>query len=313
MEVKKQPKADFYIPIISFLESSTNLTELRKKLSISKQDLNYYLRILKKKNLIIQKGRGWYEPVKGVKTSTKYENLLVKDSSRGHAYVWSIKLPSTPEGWDRRIEILKEKGVHFKIVGAKLDVPRIKVLGRKVWLCKDHLRVFDKKDNSYYGKTAKEARKYALNEILLIVGALERKLGVSIRPKDIFLKKEHYALIKNDLAIEHNRKGEILHVSDEEGEWLLIDDSLGKGGELETIGKGAYKNNIPLQSWWNDHKSHNFKVTPTFLLTSINQVTQNQMMFNKNFETHVSAIKQLSSAIEELTKKVKELSLERNK
>jgi biotin operon repressor len=178
MVVKERLENNFYLPIISFLETSTNLTELRKNLSISKQDLNYYLRQLKKRGMIIQKGRGWYESVKGVKNSTKYDKLLSKDISRGHAFVWEIKLPQEIKGWERRIDILKEKSINFKLVGAKLDIPRIKVLGRKVWLCKDHLRVFDKKEESYYGKTAKEARNSAFNEVLLIVGALESKLGI---------------------------------------------------------------------------------------------------------------------------------------
>lgn len=298
-------KQNFYLPIIESLKTSTNLNKIQEKLKISKQQLNYYLRELKTKGIVIQKGRGWYEVVKEVKDLTKYGNILTKDSIRGHAYVWEIKLPQEIEGWKDRINILTKKGVNFKLVGAKLDTPRIKVLGRKIWLCKNSLRVFDKKDNSYYGQTAKESRYKSFNELKLIVGVLESKLGIKISPQDIYFRKEHYALIKNDLAIEENKRGNIIRISDENGEWLIIDDSLEKGGELETIGKKAYQTNIPMQKWWNDNKKTNFEVTPSFLLESINKVTQNQVVFDKNISLHQEVLREIRDAIKELKEEIK--------
>jgi len=288
-------KSDFYLPIINGLKHSTNLSKIQKELSISKQQLNYYLRRLKKHGFIIQKGRGWYEPSKKSKNLTKYGIFLKKDISRGHAYVWNVNIPQEIKDWDKRIKILEDKKINHKIVGAKENTPRIKILGRKVWLCNDHLRIFDKKDASYYGETAIESRYSAFQEIKLIVDALNRKLGILIKPSSISFQKEHYALIKNDLAIEENKRGNIIRVSDEEGEWLIVDDSLCMGGELETVGKKAFQTNIPMQKWWNDNKKHKFEVTPSLLLESINKVTQNQAMFNQNFESHVKSIKQLGN------------------
>jgi len=297
-------KSNFYLPILRELNLTTNLTKIQKKLNISKQQLNYYLQRLKKQNIIIQKGRGWYEINKKSKNSTKYGIFLSKDIIRGHAYIWNAKIPKKIKDWDKRIEILKKKGINFKLVGAKLTTPRIKALGRKVWLCNDHLRIFDKKDNSYYGKDAIESRGIAFHEIKLIVGVLNRKLGTFIKPISISFRREHYALIKNDLAIEENRKGNIWRIKDKDGEWLLIDDSLEQGGELENVGKKAFKTNIPMQKWWNDNKKHKFKVTPTFLMENINQVTKNQAMFNQNFESHVQSIKQLGYSAEANSKTI---------
>jgi len=301
-------KAKFYLPIIHELKLSTNLNKIQEKLSISKQQLNYYLRQLKESGFIIQKGRGWYEPSKKSKNSTKYGIFLRKDMIRGHAYVWTIDLKKKPKNWDKRLDILKRNNINYKLVGAKETTPRIKVLGRKIWLCNNNLRIFDKKGNSYYGEDAKESRYKAFYEIKLIVNALNNKLGIFLKPSRINFQKEHYALIKNDLAIEENRKGNIVRISDEEGEWLLIDDSLEMGGELENVGKKAYKTNIPMQKWWNDNKKHNFKVTPSFLLESIHQVTQNQSMFNQNFESHVKSIKQLGNSADANAKAIELLS-----
>lgn len=286
-------KQNFYLPIIEGIKESTNLTNLQEKLKISKQQLNYYLREMKKQGILIQKGRGWYEVVKEVKDLTKYDKILNKDMIRGHAYIWNVKFIKIPEDWNKRIEYLKQKDIHYKLVGAKLDTPRIKVLGRKIWLCNNHLRIFDKKDNSYYGNNATESRYKALNEISLIISALESKLGVLLDKIDISFRKEHYALIKNDLAIEHNRKGEILRIKDKLGEWLVIDDSLEKGGELENNGKGSYQTNIPMQKWWNNQKETNFEVTPKFLLESISGMVQVQQMHSHNIVKHQKVLDEM--------------------
>jgi biotin operon repressor len=299
---KRLEKKNFYLPILGCLKESTNLSKITKQLSISKQQLNYYLRELKKKGFIIQKGNGWYEVVKGSKNSTKHEFFLSKDSCRGHANVWEAKFSKEIKDWDKRIELLKEKGIHYILVGAKENTPRIKMLGRKIWLCNDHIRIYDRKDESYYGLTAKESRYLAFQEIKRIVDALNRKLGVSIKPSDILFQREHYALIKNDLAIEENQKNNIWHIKDEEGEWLLVDDSLGKGGELETIGKKAFKTNIPMQKWWNNQKETNFKITPDFILNTMNGIQANQNAFAENMVSHVKAVQNLGNSAEASSK-----------
>lgn len=293
-----------YLPILNALKTSTNLSEIQKDLSISKQNLHNYLVKLKKEGYIIQKGRGWYE-VNPSKLLTNHSKFLQPDFTRGHAYVWVIRLSKEIGGYKDRIDKLTKAGIHFNLIGAKGNTPRIKVLGRKVWLCNDSIRIYDKPKESYYGATAIESRYYAFSQAKLIVGALNRKLGLSIKPSQIVFNKEHYALIQNDLAIEENKRGNIMRISDEDGEWLLIDDSLGQGGELENIGKKAFKTNVPMQKWWNDQKHTKFEVTPSFILESISKVTQNQEMFAKNIEKHMEVLEGIEDAIRELRKQLK--------
>jgi hypothetical protein len=309
-----EQKYFYFSQIISGLRVSTDLSKLIKTLYISKQKLNYYIGKLVKDGFLIHKGRGWYEVVKVVKNSTSHDINKVKDSIRGHAYVWDIGFKKIPENWNKRIDLLIKKNIHYKLVCGKVCVPRIKVLGRKVWLCNNSIRVYDKKDNSYYGENAIKSKYKALLEILLIVDTLERKLGILLDRIDIKFKKEHYALIKNDLAIEENRKGNIIRVSDDSGEWLLIDDSLEQGGELENVGKLAYQTNIPMQKWWNDNKETNFKVTPNFILNGFNNLIKDIEFNAENFKSHVMAVRELGNnakantiATELLAEKLSEL------
>lgn len=291
---------NFYVSIINKLKRTTNLSKIYKELFISKQNLNYYLRELKKNGYIIKRDKGWYELTERCKNITKYDKILSKDITRGHAYVWKIKVQKKIKNWDKRIQVLEKYRFKFKLVGALKTTPSIKILGRKVWLCNDHIRVFDKPKASYYGLNAIESRKSAFYEILLIVGTLNSKLNINLRPTDIYFQKEHYSLIRNDLAIYHNKKRERVHVSDEYGEWFLMDDSLGEGGEMENVGKKALQTNITMQNWWNDNKKHKFKVTPTFILESIGGLIQTQQMNAQNIEKHMNVLEEMSLTLKKI-------------
>lgn len=296
-EVKKQQeKKNFYLRVLSELKIDTNLTRIRKKLSISKENLNYYLRKLKERGFILKKGTGWYELTKKSENSTKYGNFLPKDFIRGHGYIINVNFPNEIKNWNNRIEILKKSNINYNLVGVLKNIPRIKALGRKVWLCNTHLRIFDKKERSYYGENAVNSRFKALKEFMNVIQVIENKLKINLKPYDIEFQRQHYALIKNDLAIDQNHKGIIWRIKDEDGEWLLVDDSLEMGGELENIGKKSFETNPKMQKWWNDHKKQGFAVTPTFILKAMDGIQQNQVLYAKNIKSHIKAIQDVGKA-----------------
>jgi len=301
-------KLNFYFSIINLLKQTSNLKLIQNKLNISKQNLNYYIRRLKEKGIIKSKGYGFWELTEKSKNLTNHSNFLPKDFIRGHAYVWKIKFPKEIRGWENRIEILRKNNINFKLVGAKLNTPRIKALGRKVWLCNENLRIYEKKDKSYYGSNSIESKKQAFEELMQIVRVIENKLKIKLKPLIFESVKEHYSLIKNDLAIEHNKKGIILRISDEDGEWLLIDDSLEQGGELENVGKKSLVTNNKMQRWWNEHKATNFDVTPNFILNSLAGLIQVQSMNAENIIKHQNVLDEMLITM----KKIQESLHEKN-
>lgn len=297
-------KLNFYFTILNELSNSTNLSKIKEKLNISKQKLNYYIRGLKRQGFIYNKGYGWWELTEKGKNPTKYAILLKEDSSRGHAYIWETEIEKIPDNWKNRIEILKEKQINFKIVGAKENTPRIKVLGRKVWLCNNHLRIFDTEKSSYYGDNPEESRKLSKAQAVRIIHSLETKLGISLNPNKIKFKKEHYAFIKNSLAINQNQEGVIWRISDETGEWLLIDDSLEQGGELEVIGKKAFKTSPKLQKWWNLKKKYDFEIDDDYIQNNFKEV---RVMIKDLSEQNImlsQVLEQMNRNLIKLTKQV---------
>lgn len=285
MVKKRLGQKDFYLKVLFEFTKDTNIIRIKKTLGVTKQNLNYYIAKLCKLGFLESKGNGWYEVTEMGKNPTKYGKHLSEDSVRGHAYIWNIKIEKIPHNWNDRIEVLKQGDINYNLVGALKTTPRIKILGRKVWLCNDHIRIFDKEKASYYGETAEVSQRNGLIEAFKILRVLENKLNIRLNPDKITFVKEHYALIKNSLAIHHNEKKIIMRIEDEEdGEWLLIDDSFGEGGELETTGKKAFKTNPIVQNWWNSQKRTEFKVTPEFILEALNNFLKIQENNNNKFK-----------------------------
>ena len=218
---------------------------------------------------------------------------------RGHAFIWKVKIHKKFD-W---INLLK--GKEFKLIGTG-KYPRIIINDRKVWLGKDRIVVFENK--SFYSSNAVSSKRLAVFSLLETLKKLESKLEINLRPYGFQASREHFGLIKNELARQCNRNGEKIHIRDDiEGEWLWIDDSESLN-ELETGGIKAVGNNLGIQKWYNDLKKHKFEVTSSFTLEALDKVTANQMMFAQNLESHIEAIKTLSETVKELRKEIRRLN-----
>jgi DNA-binding Lrp family transcriptional regulator len=280
--------------IIQRLKEGKKAKEISKELEISKSNLSYYLDKLKKEGIVEYKGSGVWLVQKTLPT-----RKFKKRHCRGHAFIWKIELGRKID-WKKHIE---KSNISFK-EQSNNKVLRIILNSKKIWLTSKGLIIYEPKD--FFGENSYISKGKAVFEMDRTIKQLFNKLGLSLISYKFKTSREHFGLIKNELARQYNDKGEKLHIVSENGkEWMWIDDSLSLG-ELETNEMNINKS---LQDFWNDNKKHNFKVTPTFVLNSINQVTQNQLMFNQNFESHVEAIQTLSSKVKELSEVIKDLQL----
>jgi DNA-binding Lrp family transcriptional regulator len=286
-EVKEVKKTSLLDLIFSQIKMGRRPSEISKDLSISKQQLQYYLTKLKKDGSIKKVGYGVWQTSKN----------RVANSCRGHGFMWHIKLPQEIKVWE---QILIKKKIKFKKINADHTF-QINFKDRRVWLSKKSIVLYDIK--SYFGQNAVESKKYAMFELKLILDALESKLGTPLKTKQGFQVKttrQHYALVKNALAIQCNKNNERLNVYNENGLWFIIDNSFNLD-EAETIHpKSALPDNIGIQKYFNEHKELKFEMTPKKVLTMIQGVAANQEMFNQNFSSHVEAIKTLSATVKDL-------------
>lgn len=265
---------NFYFTIVKLLKEGKNPQKISTKLNISKQKLNYYLRKLKDKGIINKIGYATWE------VKHDFEHALSSNPKqvRGHAFIWVVKLNNKID-WKSRLEQLKmpyrlNRGI----------IPRVIINNRKILLGKKSITVYE--SHSFYGDKATESRKYAVISLLETLGKIESKFQINLRPYIFRPTREHYGLIKNDLAQQCNRNKEKIYIRDDvEGEWLWIDDSF-QLGELETGGKKAMARNVQLQNWWNDQKKHNFEVTPTFILNGFNEIQKTLTQLSEIYKNH---------------------------
>lgn len=293
-EVKNQPqKKNLNLTILNLLKQGKSPSNISKELSISMPNLAYYLRKLKENGFIKKIGYGTWE-VKNLALTT----LPKKNKVRGHAFIWKVRIPKEIRG------LIQERLTNIGFTQAG-KTKRIIINNKKLWIGKENIIVYEHK--SFYGDNSIESRKYAVIELIEALEGLERALQVKLRPYVFQPKREHYGLIKNELARQCNRNKEKIIIRDNlEGEWLWIDDS-DSLGELETGGNKALVRNVQVQKWFNDMKKHNFEVTPSFTLNAINQLTNNLNYHAENMVSHVEAVKILGSAVEDLVVEVKEL------
>ena len=277
-EVKKQhsqevKKIFLLNHIISELSNNKTPSQIASDLGESKQKISYYIRGLKKQGVIQKLGYGVWKVNKEVKKSTKDTIPLQVKNVRGHAFIWKIRMPKIPDWWMKRKKVLEKKNIKFIEVGIK-QTPRIMQNNRKIWLGNRGLVVYEPKGASFFAEDSINSKKLAVYTLLETLREVEEKLGINLQPYTFTTSREHYALIKNILAIQCNKEGEKVHIYDGSGRWLMIDNSLGEGGELENEGRDALPTNKKMQKWWNDHKKHNFEVTPEFVLNGLNQTNE---------------------------------------
>lgn len=278
------------------IKSGKNPAKISSDNNISKQKLNYYIRQLKDLGVIEKESYGVWKhkkSLKEVKKTTKASKEVKQ--IRGHAFNWKVKFKKRID-WEKR---LINNKIKYQLIGINKTTPRIVFDGKKIWLTSTGLVIYEPK--SFFSKSSFTSKGMAVWELDQTIKRLGKKLQINLIPYEFTTSREHYGMIKNELAKQYNDKGEKLYIKDDRGIWLWIDDSHSLN-ELET---DKPKNSRGVQNWYNDMKKTNFEVTPSFVLNAINEVTQNQLMFNKNFESHVEAIRTLSSAVKELKEQIK--------
>ncbi|HDK25987.1 MAG TPA: hypothetical protein ENG48_02690 [Candidatus Atribacteria bacterium] len=287
---KTTSKANLYFTILELFNQNKTTSEITKELNISKQRLYYYTRILRELGFLQKKGYGVWEVIRSKKDDLEHAINWRNKQIRGHAFIWKVKL-SRKYDW---VSILERNNIPYKLVRGY--TPRIYINNKKIWLGKETIIVYDTK--SFYGKNAFESKKHAVWSLLSTLNNLSNQLKIDLGKIYFTVSREHYGLIRNELARQCNDKGEKIIIRDDlDGEWFWIDDSNGMLGEMETGGKGFTKSraglNLEVQNWWNDMKKTNFKVTPSFLMESLGKIVQVQQMNANNIVKHQKVLDEM--------------------
>lgn len=320
-EVKKSSQDEsFYLTIIESIRKGNSPADMCKSMNISKQSLNYYLSTLKRIGCIRKIGYGVWEILKDFnekevkiskKTTTvtpnKYTDEFLpfkEDSIRGHAFVFRFQIRKGIQNWNKRYELINEKYPELKPKQLNGGVS-ILFKERKIHLWNESIVIYE--TMSYTARIASEAKSTALYEVQELLMSLENKLGspraFMVRNGYKFrVRKEHYSMVKNALARQYRKDGKKLDVYNDSGQWMLIDNShnLMEWEIIRNKEDDAVKTSESVQNFWNDHKSHNFEVTATFVLNVMNGIQQNQLVFDSNMSTHLKVLTDIGTQVNEL-------------
>ncbi|HEB47324.1 MAG TPA: ArsR family transcriptional regulator [Candidatus Pacearchaeota archaeon] len=295
--------------------------KIAKDFDMSPTRIDYHISSLKERNLIEMKSQGnWialknYEPKpskKSIRVATEqpaeYLDAFDPDTIRGHGYQFKLKLPKdirnwTNEGREKVLRKLKISYIPLKLFGGG---QRIIFRKKKVHLTNKSIIIYDRA--SYYTENAIRAQGLALIKILYLVKALEQRLQArnyfSIKGKYMLkVTRQHHALIKNALAIIYNKPvRKKLEVSDEKGQWLLIDNSWNLN-ELECIHP---ETSVPdadgMRKVMNSFKKTDFHITSEYIIENFWEL---QGMMKKSSETQMmtgQVMQQMEKNLIHLTK-----------
>lgn len=173
------------------------------------------------------------------------------DSVRMHAAIVRLQLGDI-KNWYRRRQIMQKLGLGYKIIP---QGETIRFEGQKVWLCAKSIVFY--LNGSWFADTAPDAVRRATLDLCAMIARLEKRLkAASFRGPGgykLHFARQHHSLIKNALAQDYRKKGQKLNVYDENGLWLIIDNSFNLD-ELETLGSGAVSDNVKIQDFFNSVK-----------------------------------------------------------
>lgn len=306
--------------ILSKLEEGLSPSKIAQLGGMKINALSYHLSSLKAEGLIKKVGYGTWEvcglggqkevqksTVVANPTSSNFEGLE-PDKVRGHAFQFKFKLPQNLRNWDRREELLEKLGIQFKtlLVGGQKRGQKLIFEGRKVWLTDKSIVIYEKA--SFIADLASEAQSRAISHFTGLLKRLERHLQANfeIHRSRFKVSRQHYALIKNALAKQYDEEGKKLEVYSGDGLWLLIDNSY-QLHETETVHpKTAVQDNKKVQDFFNGIKALE-GFTPQFVVNTLSMQAQNIDQYAIHLKSHVESVQKLGSAVEELTKVVKDL------
>ncbi len=283
---------------------------LMKLTSLKKRTIYKRLKILKEKELIENIFPIWKIVNGQVPNCAKFLNSSNIFELHNLSYV--LKLIKKPEWWSKRKSRLsKVKGWQFKNIdfGKGGTNPYQQIINENfvIQAYPESLIIIARK--RYYGNNPYETIIEGMNDVLDIIEWFEERMRFKFFGSGIpalELRNNDFNRLQDSLAVHCRKEGRRFLVELDKHRKVWVDYS-------EPFGKEA---NYPegqeiLEKVTKDllmHKSYLPSEMKGFVeetAQQIQQVTQNQIMFDKNFQSHLKVIQDLGKAINELRKEIK--------
>ena len=309
---KRSISPDLYLTILESIKNYGKLPDL----GIPKTHRNFYVSRLKKQGLIKRISYGVWEltqtsispnlmswtPPKTLTTS-----ISPKKAIRGHGFIWRLVFPKEILPGSSLVQFLIKGGIVYMEI--RPGVFSFKWKGYDTWFSRKSLVFYCPKDKSFYGSSASECRELAGFEVKYLIKRLESALKLNFRSNGQYtlkLCRQHYGAVNNELAMKRVREHEPLRVSDDSGEWLLVDLSQGLV-ELETVHPKTARDDMDevIEPYFDDIKNKRPPLPSEMWKVLVAEV-QNWKMYGENMVSHVHAVQDLAKGVNDLRDAVKD-------
>jgi len=314
--------------VFRHIKSGLSPSLLWKKKTLTRRQVDYALTKLKRSGFVRKIAYGTWEnvaenyskrthkKVKKVhrvgKLHTLEEFTKKPDSVRCHGITATIKIPRL-SGWNKREDVLKKLEIKYKRIP---QGQRISFMDTKVWLCKDSIVFY--LPYEWFADKAVQAKRQAMYDLITIIKKLEKRLKVGDngfkvgKGYKIKFSRQHYSLIRNALARQYDKEKNKLFVYDDNGLWLIVDNSYNLH-ELETVHpETAVTDNEKVQAFFNGLKTT--PITPQFITETMGKIANEQLMYRNDLmeygqkiAAHAVSIEKLGMGIDMLTGTIKNL------
>lgn len=303
--------------VLKEIKEGLNFAEIGRKYDVSRQTLSYSAKKLKGLGCIEKlPGYANWKWIKDVPIRPK-DTSKVNSDIRGHAFIWNVEFLDYRFDWNQtEINYKKRKPnnrLTFKRI-CKNKVLRIIFKGRKIWLTKTGLTIYEPLD--FIGESSFTVKGTAVYEMDRLVKKLLNEFKLPFQHYRFKCSREHYAHVKNQMARQFNDNKVKIKV-DHEGKWFWIDHSHGDQEE-ETNDPNT---SVQAKKFYKSQLKTNFEVTPEKVLEM--QVNTNEQLnklanqskkneekleyYAENQITHVKLMQSIDANLEKQTKFFEEM------
>ena len=233
---------------------------------------------------------------------------LPPNTNRGHGYRFKLKIPSN-ESWKDKRKILESKKIKIIDIGHNWLGEQFSISdGFIVQLTTKSVNVIYPKDFSIFHENPYMCHAKAVFILKQKIREIELILGFSLKIRNKYHFKptqSHYALIRNALAKVYNKNKLGLAVYDEDGLWLIIDDSF-NFNELECVRVDTnLEETTTMQDIFNSY--NRVPLTSEQTMRMISENARQLGYFGSQMVAHVDIQKTTTQTLKELSQTMTEI------
>jgi len=226
----------------------------------------------------------------------------VENTIRLHNLVFLVNFKDTLIAHGKLLDL---KNISYKTIDmGTWKAKQIVIDNRKVWINPKKIILYM---GNYYANTPLEAFTRALEELKQLILKIQRLLNIKLiynNSIDFTVSRQHYALIKNQLAKQYNKEKKKLFIYDSENRLrLLIDNSLNLN-EFEAVNKKlSMDDGTKVQDHFKDIiEKPNYKPSETkemldVLVRENLKLAQNFTAYNENIEKHLGVLSSMDKTL----------------